>query len=500
MTTIVIGSNAGGETFDLSQGNLVQRRAAGGLVTAINGLQSFLPSYTWVRVPATQAEFEIIQGQRRQPPPTGNVKHVIAKGISQQERDDFYGFVSNGWLVHVLLYQPGLAAQSLRDPRLNDAWNNFKNVSQAIANTVVDEISQSDPGDNVGVWIEDYHMVLVPAYIRDLLKTRGLKNQVAIQTFIHTTWASPDYWQSVPQPWRLAIARGVLGGDSLGFQSPVDVQNFTECVRQWIPQREVKISQRQPVIQYQNRLIVPESWPIGIDTAEFQSRLNSAGGQQAIMDIDAKIAGRQFVVAGIGRTDPTKKLDVLLLAFEAWLDAHPAQVQDSVLLLHLTPSRLILKVYQDHDTVLNNESQRINNKFRKLAGGRDVVEMYYKNDAFLLLGLYYSYDVLAVPSEADGFALTAGEGPLLNNKHGVLILSTRTGAYSLLSQGCLAFTPNTRNEVRQLADLIDQASNLGTSDRTAMQVFLRLQIHSNNLAMWLGKRMTATARVLNSLP
>jgi len=51
------------------------------------------------------------------------------------------------------------------------------------------------------------------------------------------------------------------------------------------------------------------------------------------------------------------------------------------------------------------------------------------------------YDVLLVNSIADGMNLVAKEGPVVNQNHGVVILSERTGARQQLESGALVIAP-----------------------------------------------------------
>ena len=49
--------------------------------------------------------------------------------------------------------------------------------------------------------------------------------------------------------------------------------------------------------------------------------------------------------------------------------------------------------------------------------------------------------MLLVNSIADGMNLVAKEGPMVNRRDGVLVLSERTGAYQQLEPGVLVISP-----------------------------------------------------------
>ena len=57
------------------------------------------------------------------------------------------------------------------------------------------------------------------------------------------------------------------------------------------------------------------------------------------------------------------------------------------------------------------------------------IEVNLREDSGLERRLLRSYDALVVPSLADGMSLVAKESPLVNERQGVLILSSASGAW-----------------------------------------------------------------------
>lgn len=481
---IIVVSNAGPAKFD-QNGNATL--SAGGVVTALSGLGPILGGFTWIQAPATPREFQMADSGKTTF--LGQIKVVLGK-LTPEQRTALYTQISNGILVHCAHYKALLAQPMLRDLRgsWDRIWGLFREGSQAMANATLDQVMSTRKGTKFGIFFEDYQMVLTPAMARRLLEEHDRIQDTSLQMFIHSTWAGPEHWSVLPPEARSEMARGMLGADTIGFHSKRSVHNFASCISQWLPEAQISDN----TIRFENRIITLVDNPIGIDPDEMTRRLAGPDGANAITAIEQKIDGRPYAFAGIGRTDPQKNLDLLLRAFDRFLSTNPDKVGESVLLLHLTKSRLEVPVYEDHKELLDRLVREINNRYQKQAGGRNVVEAYYASDPYLHLGLYARYTVLTVPSERDGFALTAVEGPLLNQRTGVLILSTGTGAYDLLTDGAVRFQPgpNRDDEVEQLTHLLKQGAEMSQQERVARQARLRETIRKHDLRAWLNRRLS----------
>ncbi len=87
----------------------------------------------------------------------------------------------------------------------------------------------SSPGDFV--WVHDYQLMMVGAETAPPL---GRFQTLAF--FLHIPFPAPDIFMKLPE--RLAILRGLMEFDLVGFQTQRDRRNFIQCVRQLIGGRE----------------------------------------------------------------------------------------------------------------------------------------------------------------------------------------------------------------------------------------------------------------------
>jgi trehalose 6-phosphate synthase len=92
------------------------------------------------------------------------------------------------------------------------------------------------------------------------------------------------------------------------------------------------------------------------------------------------------------------------------------------------------------------------------------------------------YDVLFVNSLKDGLNLVAKEGPLVNTRDGVLLLSPEAGAYDELGPHALIVHPY---DLEQAADAIHRALTMDRAERTTRAAGLRDAAGRHSPESWL---------------
>src|SRR3970282_158313 len=94
------------------------------------------------------------------------------------------------------------------------------------------------------------------------------------------------------------------------------------------------------------------------------------------------------------------------------------------------------------------------------------------------------YDVLLVNSIADGMNLVAKEGPLVNRRDGVVVLSERTGAREQLESGALVISPC---DVYATAEALHQALTMPAEERALRAARLRRLVEEHDINGWLAR-------------
>ncbi len=90
------------------------------------------------------------------------------------------------------------------------------------------------------------------------------------------------------------------------------------------------------------------------------------------------------------------------------------------------------------------------------------IQLKLRDDLDEALAAYRHYDVLLVNAMFDGMNLVAKEGPIVNERNGVSILSENTGAHEELGDFALSVNPF---DIQELADAIYAALTMGDAER-----------------------------------
>ena len=113
-------------------------------------------------------------------------------------------------LIH---YHPGEITFS------EDAWQGYKSANCKFAETIARDLVDGDV-----IWIHDYHLMLVPAMLRELVGRQSGQINFKIGFFLHTPFPSSEIFRILPV--RLQILKGVLQADLIGFHTNDYARHF----------------------------------------------------------------------------------------------------------------------------------------------------------------------------------------------------------------------------------------------------------------------------------
>jgi trehalose 6-phosphate synthase len=194
--------------------------------------------------------------------------------------------------------------------------------------------------------------------------------------------------------------------------------------------------------------------------------------------------GDRKLVLRIDRIEPSKNIVRGFLAFEEMLELHPEHRGKVTFLALLVPSRMDVGEYKYYLDDLMATAGRVNAAY----GDSDwepvrllVGESYPRAVAAMQL-----HDVLLVNAIADGMNLVAKEGPILNGRDGVLVLSERAGARQQLESGALIVSPC---DVYATAEALHQALVMPSDERRARAHRLRWLIEGEDITAWLCRQL-----------
>ena len=181
------------------------------------------------------------------------------------------------------------------------------------------------------------------------------------------------------------------------------------------------------------------------------------------------------LVVRVDRTDPSKNILRGFRAFELLLERYPEHRGRVRMLALLDPSRQEIPEYATYSREIEQAAADVNER-----AGATVIDLRLGDDFPLSVAAYTEYDVLFVNPIFDGLNLVAKEGPLLNERNGVLVLSENAGAADELAPWALLVSPF---DLGEQADACTGRSNCRrTSGRRVSG--LREHIRAHDIGWW----------------
>ncbi len=378
--------------------------------------------------------------------------------LSDKEVNRYYYGFSNRTLWP--LFHDFVEKAQFRD----DQWRAYLSVNRKFAQAVASEIREGDL-----VWVHDYHLALVPQFLRELVPS------ARIAFFLHIPFPSPDIFFCLP--WREPLLWGMLHSDLVGFHVAPYARNFLKCVEGLFSEAEAMPDGEG--LRVQGREVRLGAFPISIDFTRFEE----AAASRAVLTRSRRLRGtlgERHLLLGVDRLDYTKGIKERLLAVEKFLEKYPESRRKFVFLQLTVPSRARVKEYGEMKREMEEIVGRINGQFTE--EGTIPIHYLYRSVPFSQLVAYYlTADVALVTPLKDGMNLVAKEyvASQVQNR-GVLVLSEFTGAALELKE---AITVNPYN-VDEVADAIQSALTMPEEERAERMMGLRRTVRENDVHHW----------------
>jgi trehalose 6-phosphate synthase len=481
---LIIATNRGPIEYYVSKDKtLKQRRGAGGVVTALMEAVRSMEA-TWVALAMTEGDRlalkEAHDGVLPSPDRKLQLRYVATPKTVYRKH---YEQISNQvlWFLQHYLFDQSVAPPSIE--QIQDAWENgYYKANQIIAEAVCAEIDR-EPGSAV-VLLHDYHLYLTSAMIRQR------QPSIVMQQFIHIPWPEVRYWQTnLPTALTQAIYNGLLGNDILGFQTRRDAQNFLEGAPMVLEDAEIDVEKGS--IFRQGHSTLARDYPISISVAEERRVVQSSAGRRAARQIQPFL-GEQTIMR-VDRIEPTKNIVQGFEAYAYMLEKHPELHEKVNFLAFLVPSREGVPAYQRYKDEILTIIEDINRKY-----GRNEwtpIHVFMQNDRTQALAAMQFYDVLLVNSLIDGMNLVAKEGPVVNQKDGVLVLSRTSGVFQQLEKAAFAISPA---DMVETAEALYQGLTMSPEERHQMATLAREEVERNDLNAWIVRQIQDINSIIES--
>ena len=469
---VIVVSNREPYIHECTEGVVVVKRPASGLVTAVEPVMRAC-SGTWIAHGSGSADREVVDARDRVLVPPGQDDYWLRRVwlTPEEEQGYYYGFANEGlWpLCHVAHVRPVF--------RESD-WEAYRVVNQRFADAVIAEARGEDPV----VLVQDYHFALLPAMIREKLP------QATILTFWHIPWPNPESFGICP--WRREILRGMLGSTILGFHTRFHCKNFIETVDRYL---EARIEYEHSTITFRKEETLVESYPISIAWPP-EIELIAKPVAQCRDDVRRAegLPAEHLIGIGLDRLDYTKGIVERFRAIERLLESKPEWIGRFSFIQVAAPSRSGIDEYQHHEARVRALATRINERFG--VGRRDSpppiilkVEHHEPNEVY---ELYRAADFCFVSSLHDGMNLVAKEFiAARDDERGVLILSQFTGAARELPEAIIV----NPYDIDQCAAALHLALTMPAADQRDRMRLMRGLVREFNVYRWAGRMLLDAA-------
>ena len=246
-----------------------------------------------------------------------------------------------------------------------------------------------------------------------------------------------------------------------------------------------------PVNQTFANAVIEEAqvYPMSIDVQEVQRIANSSRA----LDYEARLSGDtgEATIVRIDRAEPNKNVVRGFRAYELLLSRHPELNGKVKFLAFLVPSRTHIRQYQRYMDEIQQLIQQINGKFGT-PGWQPIVPFIENNYTQAIAGMKL-YDVLLVNTIIEGTNLVAKEGPVVNTRDGVLVLSSSSGVYRQLADNSLSVSPT---DIEGTMEALYQAITMSPEERKKRAANLSDSICREDINHWIYQQMHDISRLL----
>jgi trehalose 6-phosphate synthase len=309
--------------------------SAGGLAIALNGLLDRCGGlwFGWsgkVDAGAGDQEAKLVR--------RGEIDYATID-LTRAEHDRYYNNFSNGVLWPLLHTLPEMMVYNRRDAV----------AYQAVNQRFADALKPLLRADDV-LWIHDYHLMALPA----LLRAAGVRNPIGF--FLHIPFCPPELIAQAPNGGELVA--DLLSADLVGFQTQGDLEHFAAGARTMAG----AASAGAEAVQRNGHTTQLGVFPAEIEPREFAAAAVTAARSKDCQRLRLSL-GKQSLILGVDRLDPTKGLLQRLAGFRRMLERHPEWHRRATLLQIAAVSRKEVTAYQELRLALDRDAGAINSDF-----------------------------------------------------------------------------------------------------------------------------------------
>lgn len=455
---MIIVSNRLPVTVSLKDGEVVVKESVGGLATAMKtflaategGKALGFESVVWVGWSGLADEppevAERLREQGLEPVP-----------LTKKDVELYYEGFSNSTLWP--LFHGFTTHTVYRD----EFWDAYVSVNKKFAEVVA---SRAGPEDYV--WVHDYHLMLLPLFLR------GAVPDVGIGFFLHIPFPPPEILQLLPASWRNEILDALLASDLIGFHTSDYMSNFVRSAVKF-----VGASAEIDVVKSRHGQAKVGVFPIGIDFDRFYNSSLDPEVAKEMEEVKRLLKGLK-VVFSIDRLDYTKGVINRVYAWEKFLKSRPEWRRRASFVLVVVPSRTGIQQYDAMKRQIDMEVGRINGELGEL-DWVPIIYLYRFLSTPTLLAMYNVADVALITPLKDGMNLVSKEYVASRRDcRGVLILSETAGAARELTEAIIV----NPNDIDGMAKAIERALTMPEEEQCSRLREMQRKLRAQDVVKW----------------
>jgi trehalose 6-phosphate synthase len=464
---LIVASNREPRVHETTpDGSTVVRRPVSGVITALDPVLRGVGG-TWIATASGNADrAHVDAADHVRVHEDGGCYTLRRLWLTRAEQRGHYDGFSNAalWpLCHLAFAAPRF--------RRGD-WTQYAEVNRRFAEAVAAEAEADDPI----VFIQDYHLALLPRLVRERLP------RATIVLFWHIPWPNRSRFECCP--YGAAIVEAMLAADLLGFQTGKHVEHFLDSAQALSGQ--IALDETGTLV-FDGAPVSVGAFPISV---EFPPRWT----QDAEPPADARrrtlrelgIDPAMRIVLSVDRLDYTKGIEERLAAIRRLL----ARGESGAVFVQVAPpTRTSLDVYREFGDRVRAQVAAINERFGR-TGYQPVVFLDRHVEPEDVHRLYRAADVCHVNSLDDGMNLVAKEFVAArDDERGVLVLSRFAGAARALDRAILV----NPYDVDGGADAIREALSMPADEQGTRMRAMRAHLRGNDVFTWAERILSAAA-------
>ncbi|XP_072995917.1 probable alpha,alpha-trehalose-phosphate synthase [UDP-forming] 9 [Typha latifolia] len=348
-----------------------------------------------------------------------------------------------------------------------------------------DKVMEAIKSDDDYVWVHDYHLMLLPTFLRRRL------NRVKLGFFLHSPFPSSEIYRTLPV--RDEILKSLLNADLIGFQTFDYARHFLSCCSRMLGLNYE--SKRGYIgLEYFGRTVSIKILPVGVHVGRLESVLRLPATVSKVQEIEQRFNGKMLIL-GVDDMDIFKGISLKLLGLELLLERNPKLRGKVVLVQIVNPARSTGKDVKEASEEAISVAERINAHYGA-ADYKPVVLIDYPIPFYETIAFYVAAECCIVNAVRDGMNLVpynyivCRQGTEETDKcrgldkdsphTSTLIVSEFVGCSPSLSG---AFRVNPWS-VEDVADAICKATDLTLSERQMRHEKHYRYVSSHHVAYW----------------